>query len=70
MNSSVVFGTPPEPLFNHTLCGVSQEMLADWIILLTSKNTEAVENAQPVQVKMIQQSLRCEVQTFALSLRI
>ncbi|XP_053378522.1 cyclin N-terminal domain-containing protein 1-like [Mercenaria mercenaria] len=57
--SSAVFGTPPEPLFNHKLCGASPEMLKDWIVLLTEKNLQAVDNAKPVQgASVVQDSVQ------------
>lgn len=49
VSSTKMFGTPPEPLFCHKLCGATPDMLQDWLNLLIIRNSQAVDLANPVQ---------------------
>ena len=44
-SSLSVFGSPPEPIFNESKNGISEELLVDALKFLTSKNDEAVKGA-------------------------
>ena len=48
-----MFGTPPEPLFNNDVCGVTREMLQEWVDFLIEENYKHVENATPDVVNQI-----------------
>ena len=46
-SSMSVFGSPPEPIFNETKNGLSNELLLDSFKFLSSKNEVAVRGAVP-----------------------
>lgn len=41
---------PIEPLFNYEICGVSDQMLDEWTMLLLNNNSKALKNAAAIQV--------------------
>ena len=53
MSDSKVFGTPPEPLFNHRVCGVRPDMMQDWMTMLNNKNAKVIANAKSVIVSYV-----------------
>ena len=46
-SSLSVFGSPPEPIFNESKNGISDELLIAALKFLTSKNEVAVRGAEP-----------------------
>lgn len=48
-----IFGTPPEPVFNHATVGVGPDILQEWLKQLSVINTTRVQKAGSFQASIL-----------------
>ncbi|XP_064610465.1 cyclin N-terminal domain-containing protein 1-like isoform X2 [Liolophura sinensis] len=50
LNEDMIFGTPPEPHFNHKSLSLSAPLLEEWLTVLSEENCRRVSSADPRQL--------------------